>query len=36
MMKTDPGLRKWEHGNPELEKDSDWMIKVWKRKGLLD
>jgi hypothetical protein len=36
MMKTDLGLRKWKHDNPELAKDSDWMIKVWKRKGLLD
>jgi hypothetical protein len=35
MMKTDPGLRKWKHDNPELAKDSDWMIKVWNRKGLL-
>jgi hypothetical protein len=36
MMKTDPGLRKWKQDNPELAKDSDWIIKVWKRKGLLD
>jgi hypothetical protein len=36
MMKTDPGLRKWKLDNPELAKDSDWIIKVWKRKGLLD
>ena len=36
MMKTDPGLRKWKQDNPELAKDLDWIIKVWKRKGLLD
>jgi hypothetical protein len=36
MMKTDPGLRKWKLDNPKLAKDSDWIIKVWKRKGLLD
>jgi hypothetical protein len=36
MMKTDPGLRKWKNDNPELAKGSDWIIKVWKRKGLLD
>jgi hypothetical protein len=36
MMNTDPGLRKWKQDNPELAKDSDWRIKVWKRKGLLD
>jgi 3-oxoacyl-[acyl-carrier-protein] synthase III len=36
IMNTDPGLRKWKQDNPELAKDSEWMIKVWKRKGLLD
>jgi hypothetical protein len=36
MMKTDAGLTKWKHDNPELAKDSDWKIQVWKRKGLLD